>query len=379
MKNDVLKQLAEADPIAPVWPEISAASGYEESLVEGILASTEPDSDPPRSSRFRGRTSRIGVAIAAVCVIAFAAILSVTGTEYQESSAWGSELVEFAEASPLVLLDLPDWNVSYVNEQSKTYGDMEFVTSPVTGPRTFPKIQAELTWRGGSASRREARIDVSSREVASGVPVLGTETKIFEAGRTKASLVLRSAWDFEGRVLELRSIVPSLAEYKKILAGFKRVDVDTWLEGLPASVVNTFDRSVAVNRMLESVPLPPGFDPSVIPGKNLTKNEYQLGTSVAGVVACTWVDRWSDARRSGDQEGAREAIRAMSTAREWPVLLKMAKSGGYPQVVWQFAAAMAEGPTFFGRPLEFDASTGLGCADLGVDLTIPEPWASRVR
>ncbi len=122
--------------------------------------------------------------------------------------------------------------------------------------------------------------------------------------------------------------------------------------------------------MLQGVKLPPGFDPSTITGAGLTSDRYQLGATVAGTVACTWFKRWSDARSSGDSSGVQQAIAAMATAKDWPNLQEMSRSGAYPQVLEGLAAAMASG-SWYGRPLEGDVNSGLGCPALGIPLTVP--------
>jgi hypothetical protein len=45
----------------------------------------------------------------------------------------------------------------------------------------------------------------------------------------------------------------------------------------------------------------------------------------------------------------------------------MAKEGGYPNVMFAFAAAMPSGD-WYGRSLIGDVNSGLGCDSLGVDL-----------
>jgi hypothetical protein len=146
------------------------------------------------------------------------------------------------------------------------------------------------------------------------------------------------------------------------------VDATAWLSAMPASVVKAGDQDTAVREMLKGIPLPPGFDPSTIKTEGLTKNRYQLGASVVGTVACTWFQRWDRARHSGDRQGARAAIAAMHTARHWPILREMDKSGEYPEVLWAFADAMSSG-RWYGRPLAGDVNSGLGCSGFGVHMS----------
>jgi hypothetical protein len=132
-------------------------------------------------------------------------------------------------------------------------------------------------------------------------------------------------------------------------------------------VIKTPDRETTIKQMLRGVPVPPGFDPQDIEGEGLTKDRYQLGAAVAGTVSCQWFKQWAEARADGDRAKEREAVAAMATATGWPVLVEMEKAGDYPEVLYEFAAAMPEGK-WYGRPLTGDVDSGLGCDVLGVDL-----------
>lgn len=378
---DPIRRLADSDPLVGRSAELEVLTDGRERLIDGIIASATPETSTKPATRgksFTGsRLFRAGVAVVALCLVAFAVFLSQTGSDRERGAAWASPLVEFAEASPLVLIDDPGWRVWTVNEQGLNHGDMYFVNTPEHGPRHRPRIVVELRWNKGSPAKRVRDLDFAMPEVASGVPVLDTKADVFELGQTRTRRVLMAAWEFEGRTLVVRSTVPSLADFERILAGFERVDVDAWLDAMPESVINRFDRDDEIDEMLRGIPLPEGFDPATIPGRELTKDEYQLGAAVAGTVSCRWFDQWSKARRSGDRPSELEATRAMATSRSWPLLLEMKKQGAFHRVVWSYADAMRGDGMFYGRPLEYDVNNGLGCWNLGVNLKIPEPWASR--
>jgi hypothetical protein len=136
---------------------------------------------------------------------------------------------------------------------------------------------------------------------------------------------------------------------------------------MPASAIKTSDHDSTVKQMLKGVTVPPGFDPDDINGADLTKDRYQLGAAVAGTVACEWFKRWADARTANDGVKERQAIAAMATAKDWPILDEMTNEGQYPEVLLDFAAAMPSGH-WYGRPLAPDVTSGLGCDTLGVDL-----------
>lgn len=379
---DPIRRLADSDPLAGRSAELEVLTDGRERLLDGIIASTVPDLAPEpaprRQSVMTSRFFRAGLAVAALCAVAFAVFLTQTGSEPDQGAAWAAPLVEFAEASPLVLIDDPGWRVWTVDEQGLNHGDMYFVNTPEHGPRHRPRIVVELRWNKGSPAKRIRDLDFAMPEVASDVPVLDTKADVFELGQTRTRRVLMAAWEFEGRTLVIRSTVPSLEDFKRILGGFEKVDVNTWLGAMPDSVINRFDRDDKVEEMLRGIPLPDDFDPAAIPGRELTKDEYQLGAAVAGSVSCRWIDQWSKARRNGDRASEIEATRAMATSTTWPLLREMGKQGAYPEVVWGYADAMKGNGKFYGRPLEYDVSNGLGCWNLGVNLDVPEPWASRM-
>jgi hypothetical protein len=104
--------------------------------------------------------------------------------------------------------------------------------------------------------------------------------------------------------------------------------------------------------MLDPLPLPDGFEPSIESGEF---QRYDLGTDVATAVTCEWVGRFVDAKRSGDDAAAEEAQEALATARDWPILQELAIQGGFPDVVWEIAADVEAG--------RFPAGyrQGLGC------------------
>jgi hypothetical protein len=61
-------------------------------------------------------------------------------------------------------------------------------------------------------------------------------------------------------------------------------------------------------------------------------------------VACGWVAEWIDARGVGDQGRIDAAVTAMAGSRDWPILREMDAEGDYPEVLWQYADALAGEP-----------------------------------
>jgi hypothetical protein len=385
--TDLDTLLADANPL----PERAARAIElpDPDLVAAIIA--EPAPRPRRSVR---RRVGIAVALAGAAAVALAVLPSGSGpgrsTPGAPARAWAAELVRFAEASPLVLIDVPDWKVDYADESSADEGEMRFLHGDqpappasklvVTEGRPIPQAviedarrHAALNWRPGPIGewKRDRGHDAAVNTTA---PVLGTTAEVFEyraAGQFKRIPDyhdITALWKDGERVMEFRWAAPSMAAFKALLADLRRVDTDTWLWAMPPSVVKTADRGSAVTAMLRGIPLPPGFDEASIPGADLSKDRYQLGATVAGTVACTWLRIWSQARRAGDTAIVERAIAAMATAKRWPVLREMSKSGAYPEVLEGYAKAMRTG-TWYGRPLAHDADEGLGCSTFGIKLT----------
>jgi hypothetical protein len=359
-------------------------------LVAALVGEPRRAPRAPRRRRLARRTG-IAIALAGTAAAVLAALPSGSGESAPGAPgrAWAAELVRFAEASPLTLLSAPGWHVDYADESSANEGEMRFLHGDqppppqdklvVTESGPVPKEVIEdgrrhvsLNWRSGAIAPWK-RDRAASAAVHTTAPVLGTTADVYEYRATGQFARIpdyhdiTALWVDGKRVMEFRWAAPSMAAFKALLGDLRRVDTDTWLFALPASVVKTADHDRAVTAMLHGIPLPPGFDPGTIRGAKLSKDRYQLGATVAGTVACSWLRVWSQARRAGDTATVERAIAAMATARRWPVLRAMSSSGAYPEVLEQYAAAMRKG-TWYGRPLEGDADEGLGCSSLGIEL-----------
>jgi len=384
MTDDQLQRLlTAANPLTAERARGLTVAEAQDDLLAGLMAEPKPAPSAGRVPRVRRRRvlARVGLAVAATAVV-LVALLSLRDDSGNQGSgtAWAAEQVRFAEASPLVLLGAPGWRVEYADEQSKDEGELRFRLGPAPPPQensfsdTTPVTpipadtrSASLNWRGGEiGSWLEDR--AASATVATTAPVLGTTAHVNQyEGGTPGHRDITALFRYDGRVLEFRAGAADADAFKVLLATLKRVDTDTWLSAMPASVVKTPDRDRTINQMLQGVPLPTGFDAKDIKGAELTKDRYQLGAAVAGTVGCQWFKRWSDARGAHDRAKEREATAALATAKSWPILKEMAKQGAYPDVLIAFAAAMPSGD-WYGRPLTGEVESGLGCDSLGVDL-----------
>ena len=375
--------LTAANPLTAESARELRVTEAQDELLAGLVADRELPRTEGHASRPRRRRVllRAGAAIAAIAVLLVALLSFRDGSDDRGSgSAWAAEQIEFAEASPLVLLAAPGWRVEYADEQSRQEGELQFRRGPAAPRRdmTFSVEEtaapmpadtdaAQLNWYGGPIGGwRKDR--AASSVLTTTAPVLGTTARVYQyEGGTPGHRDITALFRYDGRVLEFRAGAANVDAFKALLATLKRVDTGTWLSAMPPSVIKTPDRKSTIRQMLRGVPVPPGFDPGDIKGAGLTKDRYQLGAAVAGTVACQWFKLWADARQENDRVTEREATDAMATATGWPILHEMAKEGDYPDVLYEFAAAMPTGE-WYGRPLTGDVDSGLGCDGLGVDL-----------
>jgi hypothetical protein len=384
MTDDPLQHLlTAANPLTADRARGLTVDEAQDDLLAAITAERAPEAAMQRLSRVARRrlVPRVALAMAATAVLLIA-LLSLGGSPSNHGSgtAWAAEQVRFAEASPLVLLGAAGWRVDYADEQSAQEGELHFRLGPTPAPQdttvsaaapTTPLPadtgSAQLNWRGGEVGSW-LKDRAGGAAVATTAPVLGTTAHVYQyEGGTRGHRDITALFRYDGRVLEFRAGAADVDAFKALLATLTRVDTNTWLSAMPASAIKTSDHDTAVKRMLTGVTVPPGFDAGDVKGGDLIKDRYQLGAAVTGTVACQWFKRWVDARTANDAVKEREAVAAMSTAKDWPILEEMTKEGQYPQVLLEFAAAMPSGE-WYGRPLAGDVNSGLGCESLGVDL-----------
>jgi hypothetical protein len=415
INEEIERELGTANPVGrSTLAALDLAAG-EAALEEALIAESalsDVPGPPGRAPRQR-RSARLFIACAATAAAAVALFFFVGGAGTQTtSSAYGAELVRFAESTPLLLLEGPDWRVrnvyeagqgAYMPRSSRGTGSMEFVTGPeisygsptisadgtVRGmtPKTVRQRKVELSWHRG---KLEFPGPVVRHPIE--VPVLDTtglvntraETAYIttKAGKTRigwggpGDREMAAIWKEGGYTLELRAWVSNLSAFEERLGWLRRVDSETWLDAMPPRVVKAADHDAAVRAMLKGIPVPKGFKPSRIPDEGLTTDRYQVGASVTGIVSCLWFRQWGEARGAGDRAAAAEAERAMASSKSWPVLREMAKDGAYPSTIWELAREMPSGHwTWAGRqhPL-LPRAEGLGCARWGIPVL---PWKQR--
>lgn len=400
VKPNPIERLRGLDPIlgedpADVDPDKREAS-RERAVAIGSAAVSEPGRDATRP-----RFAVFGLAVAAAASVAVGLVLTLGGDSVGSGPqpAFAQSAVRVAEGNPRLLVGEPGWAVSYAGEFEPDQGYTEFRSDADPGRLTIGWSPAEYYYdplaqygdkpgqwyrsvigcvpEGDATPVVDCRIYSRTEEI----DVLGSSTAIEETRIVDPSGEATSSFSV--------SLAPTGPVYVQIdgrnlprerfldaLGSLEAVDVDTWLEALPASVVRPLDRPEVVDEMLEAVPVPPSVDVEQLKSEFAALSRYNLGAAVSGAVACGWLDQWI-AATGGDPDpaAAREAEAALASARQWPILRELAPKGGWSQTVWEYAGQVRRGERKEllgsagtealpdGRVYELGPSyaTGLGC------------------
>jgi hypothetical protein len=409
--REIDRALGAADPLGRQGREEVARLDFE-AMEADLLADAEdePAAPSPAPRRPRRRPPRLalgGAALALAGAIAVVLVLAGGGSD-RVSRAYGAELIRFAESTPLLLLEGPDWRVQEVEEhvtREGTAGQMEFATGK-------PVPWASITVRGNveegqraeglqPASMRQRLVRLEWRALgvetladAIGyqrghlyphphgrhfvrLPVTGTtafvdtraEVFVNQGGPGDREMV--AIWREGNYLLEMRAAVPSLAAMAERLDWVTKVDSQTWLEAMPAKVVKAADFEATAREILKGVAVPKTFALGRIPNEGLTTSLGQVEGKVLNTVACLWMRQWGEALRTGDAAAQAEAERAMAGSRHWPVLVRESQEprAAVP-LIWQLGEEMPQGYwDFRGHHRDLlGHAEGLGCARLGLPL-----------
>jgi hypothetical protein len=282
------------------------------------------------------------------CVAACVAVVVVLGgsPDREVPAPTGQSLRADGGETPRLLLG-GGWKVTRVDEWKRDSGEMTFtrndrtlllswlptsVAGPKVGPAKQPGARPELEF--GTAGGDRAAV-WSSKDS-------GDRVAVWRDGDT--TLLARG---------------PSLgaAELAGLVQSLREVGVEEWLRAVPERGVTPPEHADAVEGMLAGLPLPPGLDVEALTAGATTRDRYQLGARVAGTVVCGWIAEWADAKAAGDEARTGRAVDALATSRDWPVLREMNAEGDYPEVVWQYADAVAgDGTVVGGKTLTVEES-----------------------
>jgi hypothetical protein len=374
-RREIDAALAAANPVAAEEVRALELGRAEEELLDGIVAEgaavRSRSVDGPSTQSARMRPSRLALAATALAAGLIAFFFLVSGGKHGQptvrpTSAYAAELVRNVEASPRLLVGTPGWRVEGLQARFQE-GEMQFGREAGPGAR-----EAELTWAPASLVSLASRVSdrANSAELETTAPVLDTTAKVFQyLGSEPGHLDVTALWQEGELVVEYRAIVPTMADFEAQLASLRKVGADAWLAAMPSSVVKPAEFESAVRRMLQGIPLPPGFGPDDVMTGSVPTDRYQLAAGVASSVGCTWFARWAEARRDGDEQQVQAAVAAMSSVDTWPLIRQGSEEGAFDQVLTDLAEAMPRGSVYKDRPLEFDVESALGCGRLlGIEI-----------
>jgi hypothetical protein len=414
--RELKRMLAAADPAARVPLDRLEFAAMEADLLADLEAgpplpgSAGPTALAPTRRRRQRRLVLAGGTAALAVIVALVLVLAGGGSD-RSSRAYGAELIRFAESTPLLLLEGPDWRVQNVSESKTregTDGFMEFVTGEavpqenvrpigftkagkarVTGlqPASVRQRLVSLRWGPevlvvrGQHVRNVPHLEgphLTKLPVLGTVATVDTRAERFANQGGPGNREMLAVWKEDGDVLELQASVPNLAALEERLGWLVKVDSQTWLEAMPAKVVKAANFEGTVREMLKGIPLPKTFAVSRIPDEGLTTSREQVESKVTGTVACLWLRQWGEARRGGDQAAEAEAEKALAGSNNWPIVRELGV-GSYPaSEIHEVAEAMPQGYWLYrGHPQNLLAhAESIGCARLGLPL-LPEKQARQ--
>lgn len=314
-ETDPLAAMAAANPAptAGLAAELDEAE-LERALTRAVALGRTPSQPVPVGDRVAlqtgetGRRRRAAVGLAAAAVLA---ALLVAGGWLRGSGGGHPEFaaaaIRVAEANPRLLVTAPGWKIVRADEFETDSGELTFSDG---------SHRLEVHWY--PARRYEEylrdRADVSTPERGT---LLGQTATTVDYSREEYATMLSP----QGSVfVEVRGRLGSRPAYDEILDSLRAVDVETWLDAMPASTVRPEARSETVDGLLRGMPLPPGFDAAALKGEDSIADRDTLAVKVGNAIACGWVESWVSAQADGDRAAAEQAVEAMSGAADWPLV-----------------------------------------------------------
>lgn len=308
---------------------------------EGRVLEHRPPTKRLRSERQTHRSRRfaiVAVAAAAASVITVGLVTltpttttSPTGGGAAQSppnSAYADELVDIAEEAPRLLVTADGWSITRANEFQGETGELEVTNSD--------RI-VQLNWR--PADQQQDYVDGFLPEEGLGaITVAGHNGSLFNYVETDPDR-FAALWIDGEHSVELDGYQASEADFRALAATIEAVDVETWLDAMPASVITPSEQPAALLDVSAGIPIPPGFDQSLLASNGVT-DRYELGAQVTGSVTCAWLDIWVEADASGDKAALAQAAEAMTSSKSWPILFEMDSLGDWSEVIWDFADAL---------------------------------------
>lgn len=254
------------------------------------------------------RRATLGLGLAAVAVLALLLVFSGSlGGPGGGQPQFAAAAIRVAQANPRLLITAPGWKIVRADEFEPDSGELSFSD----GRHRF-----DIHWypaRFYDQYLRD-RAYVSAPEHGT---LLGEHATTVDYTREEYATMLSP----QGSVfIEVRGRLGSKSAYDEILHSLRPVDIETWLSAMPPTTVRPGARSEAVEQMLRGIPLPPGFDATVLQSEGSISDHSSLAVKVGNAVACGWVESWIAARAAGDQGAAGRAVEAIAGSADWPIV-----------------------------------------------------------
>lgn len=335
-----------ARPVAPAKATPSAVAGLAAAAVLGIFVSgaiwigqggepSELATDPPTAS---SSTSAVTVAT----------------------------LADVAPGGfPHVLLDTPNWSVTYIdyNEGTSEEVNEDYAVSTILW--SDGSAEAELRMNSGWHADFEALVAdrMNSGQQLADQPIWNTTATVVTQNGTSGYVAI---WVSNAVEYEFLIHGTDEATFRTLLSSLVQVPEDEWIATLPDDGSIVTDRSEAIAAYLEDVPLPPDFEAASL-AEGPIEHWYQVAAKTIAAVSCGWVEQWVDAKASGDTQAEQAAVDAMATSHDWKVLNDMRSEGDFPEVIWEYADAMSGDGTILVGDGQFAAlntsNIALGCTN----------------
>lgn len=221
----------------------------------------------------------------------------------------------------------PEWAVVDVTESTVDTGEMRFESA--TG-------SIELFWQ--PAERHQMYVDDRAHEADPWtMTIAGHEVAAFDERGEYGGIA--ALWLDGDHSFEIRT--ESFDErdaFQAVASTMTAVDQAAWLDSLPPTVVRPADRPLAVDGVLAGLPVPEGLDRAGLAMSGIVGEPHDVEGDVTNALVCAWIQQWVDGAEAGDAAAVADAVDAMASSRQWPVLV--ANDGTRAHYIWQVADAM---------------------------------------
>jgi hypothetical protein len=316
-------------------------------LLEEIMASPVVDrsirTDPDRPRHTQRWVASIAAAAAIIAVAAIPLWLTRVDDPAAEQEAPFASIVE--GMGERALLTTAGWTVEHVSE-SEYGGEISYVN----GDKSLQVVWYPADQYQSYVTDRQ-HINHPEVDPGEAVDVLGAASRMWAYTSHDHTVILPPGDTF---FLEVRADGMDKQAFVAILGDLQHVDRAGLEAALPSRFVTKAERSAAIAEILDEIgELPPGLKASDV--TSTEPDRYHLGADVSGAVACGWIAEFGRAKDAGNESRMTAAMDALQGSKQWPILLEMDERGDYPDVVWDYADAVAAGSVPEGY------RQGLGC------------------